>query len=164
MGGKPTSHPSIYHCLIFKIDRVTLWPFLPSLILLPNRHFQRKHQLLVPTSCCSFYTSNFRLAWISSSLWDCLLCSPDEQSDDCEMWENASLVLERFLADYHRKPSGSAMEGTVYLGGERWLRDVGTVKSRLVLERWCVDHRLRAVVIGGDKNEHDTLIGKDLES
>ena len=88
-----TSHPSIYHCLIFKIDRVTLWPFLLSLILLPNRHFQRKHQLLVPTSCCSFYTSHFRLAWISSSLWDCLLCSPNEQSDDCEMWENVDLAL-----------------------------------------------------------------------
>jgi hypothetical protein len=35
------------------------------------------------------------------------------------------------------------------------LRDVGTAKSGLVLERWWVDHRLRTVVISGDEHEHE---------
>ena len=43
-----------------------------------------------------------------------------------------------------------AMEGTLASGGEIWLRDVGSAKSGLVLERWWVDHRMRTVVIGAD--------------
>ena len=45
------------------------------------------------------------------------------------------------------------MEGTLAFGGERWLRDLGTAKSGLVLERWWVDHRLRTVAIGGGGNK-----------
>ena len=45
------------------------------------------------------------------------------------------------------------MEGTLAFGGERWLRDLGTAESGLVLERWWVDHRLRTVAIGGGGNE-----------
>ena len=47
------------------------------------------------------------------------------------------------------------MEGTLASGGEIWLRDVGTAKSGLVLERWWVDHRSRTVVMSGDEHEHD---------
>ena len=43
------------------------------------------------------------------------------------------------------------MEGTLASGGERCLRDVGTAKSGLVLERWWFDHQLRTVVIGGGR-------------
>ena len=49
--------------------------------------------------------------------------------------------VERILADYSKDQSGSAMEGTLTSGGEIWLRDVGSAKSGLVLERWWVDHR-----------------------
>ena len=67
--------------------------------------------------------------------------------------------VERFLADCRSKDqsgSGSAMmEGTLTSGGEIWLRDVGTAKSGLVLERWWVDHRSRTVVMSGDEHEHD---------
>ena len=62
--------------------------------------------------------------------------------------------VERFLADCSKDQSGSAMEGTLASGGEVWLRDVGTAKSGLVLERWWVDHRLRTVVMGEDEHEH----------
>ena len=62
--------------------------------------------------------------------------------------------VERFLADYSKDQSGSAMGGSIGFGGEIWLRDIGTAKSGLVLEWWWVDHRLRTVVIGGDENEH----------
>ena len=64
--------------------------------------------------------------------------------------------VERFLADYSKDQSGSAMEGTLASGGEIWLRDVGTGTSGLVfkLERWWVDHRLRTVMIGADEHEH----------
>ena len=58
--------------------------------------------------------------------------------------------VERILADYSKDQSGSAMEGTLTSGGEIWLRDVGSAKSGLVLERWWVDHRMRTVVIGAD--------------
>ena len=46
------------------------------------------------------------------------------------------------------------MEGTRASGGEQWLRDFGTAKSGLVLERWWVDLQSRTVVIGGGENEH----------
>jgi hypothetical protein len=51
---------------------------------------------------------------------------------------------ERFLADCSIKDQlgASAMEGRLAFGCEIWLRDVGTAKSGLVLERWWVDHRL----------------------
>ena len=62
--------------------------------------------------------------------------------------------VERFLADYSKDQSGSAMEGTLASGGEIWLRDVGTATSGLVLERWWVDHRLRTVVICADEHDH----------
>ena len=63
--------------------------------------------------------------------------------------------VERFLADNNKDQSGSAMiEGTLASGGEIWLRDVGTAKSGLILEKWWVDHRLRTVVISRDENEH----------
>lgn len=62
--------------------------------------------------------------------------------------------VERFLADYSKDQSDSATEGTLASGGEMWLRDVGTAKSGLVLERWWVDHRLRTVVMSGDEHEH----------
>ena len=62
--------------------------------------------------------------------------------------------VERFLADYSKDQSGSAMEATLDSGGEIWLRDVGTAEIGLVLEKWWVDHRLRTVVISGDENEH----------
>ena len=62
--------------------------------------------------------------------------------------------VERFLADYSKNQSGSAMEATLAPGGEIWLRDVGTATSGLVLERWWVDHRLRTVVMGVDEHEH----------
>ena len=64
--------------------------------------------------------------------------------------------VERFLDDCSSKDqSGSAMEGTLDPGDEIWLRDVGTAKSGLVLERWWVYHQSRKVVIGQDDNEHD---------
>ena len=56
--------------------------------------------------------------------------------------------VERFLTD-----SGSAMKGTLASSGEIWLKDVGTAKSGLVLERWWVDHRLRTVVKDVDEHE-----------
>ena len=64
--------------------------------------------------------------------------------------------VERFLAD-HGKGYGanSAMEGTVTTGVEMWLRDVGTAKSGMMLERWWVDHRVRTVVMAGDEHDHD---------
>lgn len=63
--------------------------------------------------------------------------------------------VERYLADYSKDQSGSAMmEGTLASGGEIWLRDVGTAKSGLVLEKWWVDHRLRTVVMSVDEHEH----------
>ena len=62
--------------------------------------------------------------------------------------------VERYLADYSKDQSGSAMEGTLTSGGEIWLRDVGTAKSGLVLEKWWVNHRSRTVVMGGDEHEH----------
>ena len=64
--------------------------------------------------------------------------------------------VERFLADCGSKDqSGSAMmEGTLASGGEIWLRDVGSAKIGLALERWWVDHRLRTVVMSGDEHEH----------
>ena len=64
--------------------------------------------------------------------------------------------VERFLADYSKDHSGSTMEETLASGGEIWLRDVGTAKSGLVLEKWWVDHRSRTVVnlvMGGDEHE-----------
>ena len=67
--------------------------------------------------------------------------------------------VELFLADCSKDQSGSAMEGRLTFSGEIWLRDVGTAKSGLVLERWWVDHRLRTVVMGGNLN----MLGKDLE-
>jgi hypothetical protein len=64
--------------------------------------------------------------------------------------------VERFLADCSNKDqSGSAMEGTPASGSEIWLRDVGTAKSGLALERWWVDHRLRTVVMGDDDEHHE---------
>lgn len=63
--------------------------------------------------------------------------------------------VERFLADTSKDQSGSAvMEGTLASGGEIWLRDVGTAKSGLALEKWWVDHRLRTVVMSVDEHEH----------
>ena len=53
--------------------------------------------------------------------------------------------VERFLADYSKKPSRNAVEGILDSGHEIWLSDVGSAKSWLVLERWLVDHRLRKV-------------------
>jgi hypothetical protein len=47
------------------------------------------------------------------------------------------------------------VEGALASGCDIWLRDVGTAKSGLVLERWWVDHRLRTVVISGDEHEHE---------
>jgi hypothetical protein len=35
------------------------------------------------------------------------------------------------------------------------LRDVGTAKSGMILERWWVDHRSRTVVMGEDELDHD---------
>ena len=61
--------------------------------------------------------------------------------------------VEWFLAHY-KDQSSSAMEGMLASGGEIWLRDVGTAKSGLVLERWWVDHRSRTVVMGGNEYEH----------
>ena len=65
--------------------------------------------------------------------------------------------VERFLADCSSKDQSgsSAMKGTLASGGEIWLRDVGTAKSGLVLEKWWVDHRLRTVVMSEDEHEHD---------
>jgi hypothetical protein len=63
--------------------------------------------------------------------------------------------VELFLAEHGKDQSGSAMEGVLANGGEIWLRDVGTAKSGMVLERWWVDHRLRMVVMGGDEHEHE---------
>ena len=65
--------------------------------------------------------------------------------------------VESFLADHSSKDqSGTGgMEGTAS-GCETWLRDVGTAKSGLVLERWWVDHRLRTVVMSGDEHEHES--------
>ena len=51
------------------------------------------------------------------------------------------------------------MKGTLASGGERWFRDVWTAKSRLVLEIWWVDHRLRTVVISGGENVHASRKG-----
>ena len=51
----------------------------------------------------------------------------------------------------------SGMEGTLASSCEIWLRDVGTAKSGLVLERWWVEHRLRSlrtVVISGDEHAY----------
>jgi hypothetical protein len=62
--------------------------------------------------------------------------------------------VELFLADHGRYQSGSGMEGTLANGGEIWLRDVGTAKRGMVLERWWVDHRLRTVVMSVDEHEH----------
>ena len=63
--------------------------------------------------------------------------------------------VERFLAETSKDQSGSAvMEGTLASGGEIWLRDVGTAKSGLALEKWWVDHRLRTVVMSVDEHEH----------
>jgi hypothetical protein len=67
--------------------------------------------------------------------------------------------VERFLTDAsnNKDQSGNSamMEGTLASGGEIWLRDVGTAKSGLVLERWWVDHRLRTVVMSeDDHHEH----------
>ncbi|KAF8804295.1 hypothetical protein BYT27DRAFT_6700590 [Phlegmacium glaucopus] len=69
--------------------------------------------------------------------------------------------VERFLEDHgkdHPGGAGSAAEGTVAAGGEIWLRDVGTAKSGMVLERWWVDHRVRTVVLFGD--DHDQQHGR----
>jgi hypothetical protein len=64
--------------------------------------------------------------------------------------------VERFLANCSKDQSGSAMtEGTLASGGEIWLRDVGTAKSGLVLERRWVDHRLRTVVMSADEHERE---------
>ena len=68
--------------------------------------------------------------------------------------ERMLIDVERFLADYSKDQSSSAMEGTLTSGGEIWLRDVGTAKSGLVLERWLVDHRSRTVVMVGNEYEH----------
>jgi len=63
--------------------------------------------------------------------------------------------VERFLADCSKGQLGSAMmEGTVASGGEIWLRDMGTAKSGLVLEKSWVDHGLRTVVMSADEHEH----------
>ena len=61
--------------------------------------------------------------------------------------------VEWFLAHY-KDQSSSAMEGTLASNGEIWLRDVGTAKSGLVLEKWLVDHQSRTVVMGGDEHKH----------
>lgn len=61
--------------------------------------------------------------------------------------------VERFLAD-QSKDHSDAMEGTLATGGEIWLRDVGTAKSGMILEKWWVDHRLRTVVMAEDE-EHE---------
>ena len=63
--------------------------------------------------------------------------------------------VERFLVDRGKDPSASAMEGVIANGGEIWLRDIGTAKSGMILERWWVDHRLRTVVMGRDDYEYD---------
>ena len=68
--------------------------------------------------------------------------------------ERMLIDVERFLAGYSKDQSSSAMEGTLTPGVEIWLRDVGTAKSGLVLERWWVDHRSRTVVMGGNELEH----------
>jgi len=65
--------------------------------------------------------------------------------------ERELTIVERFMADYSKDQSGSAMEAS---GGEVWLKDVGTAKSGLVLERWWVDHLLRTVVKGEDEYEY----------
>lgn len=66
--------------------------------------------------------------------------------------------VERFLEDHgkdHPGAGGSAMEGmTAATGGEVWLRDVGTAKSGMILQRWWVDHKVRTVVLFGDEHEH----------
>jgi hypothetical protein len=64
--------------------------------------------------------------------------------------------VERFLADHGKDHSGvgDATEGTVATSGEMWLRDVGTAKSGMVLERWWVDHRVRTVAMVDDEHEH----------
>ena len=58
--------------------------------------------------------------------------------------------VERFLVDHDKDHSGAgnAME-TV----EMWLRDVGTAKSGILLERWWVDHTAKTVVSVGDVDE-----------
>ena len=64
--------------------------------------------------------------------------------------------VESFLADHDKNQStGSGTEGILTAGGEIWLRDVGTAKSGMILERWWVDHRSRTVVMGEDEHEHD---------
>lgn len=70
--------------------------------------------------------------------------------------DRALTGVERFLEDHGKDHpgAGSATEGTVASGGEVWLRDVGTAKSGMVLERWWVDHRVRTVVLFGDEHEH----------
>ena len=63
--------------------------------------------------------------------------------------------VERFLEDHGKDHPGSAMEGTAAAGGEVWLRDVGTAKSGMILQRWWVDHKVRTVVLFDDEHEHE---------
>ena len=104
---------------------------LLNLFCLSIDDFQRKRQLLAPTSCCSFKTS--RLHTLGCSGWDCQLFSSNERE-----WQQINLrserrlsgVERRCLSDYSKDQSGSGMmEGTLASGGERWLRDVATAKS-----------------------------------
>jgi hypothetical protein len=62
--------------------------------------------------------------------------------------------VERFLEDHGKDHPGSAMDGTAATGGEVWLRDVGSAKSGMILQRWWVDHRVRTVVLFDDEHEH----------
>ena len=50
--------------------------------------------------------------------------------------------VEGVLADCSSKDQSAMMEGSLASGREIWLRNVGTVKRRLALERWWVDHRV----------------------
>ena len=65
--------------------------------------------------------------------------------------------VENFLADHDKDPSVAGVNVEV---GEIWLRDVGTAKSGLVLEKWWVDHMAKTVVILGDERRERSVKGK----
>ena len=68
--------------------------------------------------------------------------------------------VEKFLADHDKDPS---VAGVNVEFGEIWLRDVGTAKSGMVLEKWWVDHMARTVVILGDERQKRSVKGKGKE-
>lgn len=65
--------------------------------------------------------------------------------------------VERFLVDHDKDHSGA---GNAMETGEMWLRDVGTAKSGMLLERWWVDHTAKTVVSVGDERWKGPEMGK----